>query len=180
MRGQGKCGSKSTLIWLRSTLTHRDHGSRFHRSMTRPFFTKDRITHFDIFDRHAEDTISQMKSRFKEGYPLDFQVCCNESHFNMKSYSSASVGNCRQVHSRFSNGIPFWHGCLFSLREFALPYGEWTVHWLVYGSVGRRSEFCHRICRGSNVYPNESEARNRMAFVRVLEGYACSTHESDQ
>lgn len=42
--------------------------------MTRPFFTKDRISHFDIFNRHAEDAISQMKARFKEGYALDFQV----------------------------------------------------------------------------------------------------------
>ncbi|KAJ6557403.1 cytochrome P450 [Mycena vulgaris] len=27
---------------------------KFHRSMTRPFFSRDRISHFDIFDRHAD------------------------------------------------------------------------------------------------------------------------------
>ena len=61
--------------------------------MTRPFFSKDRITHFDIFDRqenlqlllaqlidrtgfrrHALDAIQQMKSRVKEGYAVDWQV----------------------------------------------------------------------------------------------------------
>lgn len=42
--------------------------------MTRPFFTKDRISHFDIFNRHAEDAISQMKTRLKEGYAVDLQV----------------------------------------------------------------------------------------------------------
>ncbi|EIM82729.1 cytochrome P450 monooxygenase pc-3 [Stereum hirsutum FP-91666 SS1] len=46
---------------------------KFHRTMTRPFFTKDRISHFDIFNRHAEDAISQMKTRLKEGYAVDLQ-----------------------------------------------------------------------------------------------------------
>ncbi len=26
---------------------------RFHRTMTRPYFTRDRISHFEMFDRHA-------------------------------------------------------------------------------------------------------------------------------
>ncbi|KAI6122897.1 cytochrome P450 [Pisolithus croceorrhizus] len=46
---------------------------KFHRSMTRPFFSKDRISHFDIFEKHAEDTINQAKARLQEGYPVDFQ-----------------------------------------------------------------------------------------------------------
>lgn len=28
-------------------------GHRFHRSMSRPFFTRERISDFDLFDRHA-------------------------------------------------------------------------------------------------------------------------------
>ncbi|KAG2757595.1 hypothetical protein P692DRAFT_20711511, partial [Suillus brevipes Sb2] len=27
--------------------------SRFHQTMTRPFFARDRISHFEIFDRYA-------------------------------------------------------------------------------------------------------------------------------
>lgn len=46
---------------------------KFHRSMTRPFFSKDRVSHFDIFDKHAEDAINQLKTRLKDGYPVDFQ-----------------------------------------------------------------------------------------------------------
>src|ERR1700690_1267046 len=42
--------------------------------MTRPFFSKERIGHFDIFDRHAEDAIGQTKTRARQGYPIDFQV----------------------------------------------------------------------------------------------------------
>ncbi|KAF8893051.1 cytochrome P450 [Infundibulicybe gibba] len=46
---------------------------KFHRSMTRPFFTKDRITDFDNFERHADSTLLLAKSRLAEGYAIDFQ-----------------------------------------------------------------------------------------------------------
>ncbi|KAI9572478.1 cytochrome P450 [Boletus coccyginus] len=46
---------------------------KFHRTMTRPFFSKDRISDFDIFEKHAQDAIHQMKIRLREGYPVDFQ-----------------------------------------------------------------------------------------------------------
>ena len=41
--------------------------------MTRPFFSKDRIGHFDIFDRRTEDALGQLKARLSEGYPVDIQ-----------------------------------------------------------------------------------------------------------
>ncbi|KAG6806462.1 hypothetical protein H0H93_002917, partial [Arthromyces matolae] len=47
---------------------------KFHRSMTRPFFTKERISHYEIFDLHSEDALNQAQQRLKEGYPVDFQV----------------------------------------------------------------------------------------------------------
>ncbi|KAJ3737799.1 cytochrome P450 [Lentinula guzmanii] len=46
---------------------------KFHRNMTRPFFSKTRISDFDIFKRHADDIISAMKKRLAEGYPIEFQ-----------------------------------------------------------------------------------------------------------
>ena len=51
--------------------------------MTRPFFSKDRISHFEIFDRHAADAIEQVKARMKEGYAVDIQVsfCAIHQHF---------------------------------------------------------------------------------------------------
>lgn len=42
--------------------------------MARPFFNIDKISHFDIFDRHAETTIALMKERFRVGLAVDFQV----------------------------------------------------------------------------------------------------------
>ena len=41
--------------------------------MTRPFFNKDKIAHFDIFDRHADDILRQAKARLAQGFPIDFQ-----------------------------------------------------------------------------------------------------------
>ncbi|CAE6510479.1 unnamed protein product [Rhizoctonia solani] len=39
---------------------------KFHRSMSRPYFTRDRISHFDNFARHADIAISKLLSRMTE------------------------------------------------------------------------------------------------------------------
>ncbi|KAF5341462.1 hypothetical protein D9758_013949 [Tetrapyrgos nigripes] len=46
---------------------------KFHRNMTRPFFSKVRISDFDLFERHAEDTLSLISERLASGTPVDFQ-----------------------------------------------------------------------------------------------------------
>jgi len=46
---------------------------RFHRSMARPFFSKERISDFDIFDRHADQVILKLKERFSQGIAVDIQ-----------------------------------------------------------------------------------------------------------
>ncbi|KDN37558.1 hypothetical protein RSAG8_10075, partial [Rhizoctonia solani AG-8 WAC10335] len=48
---------------------------KFHRNMTRPYFTRDRISHFDNFTRHADVAISKLLSRLAEpNHPaVDFQ-----------------------------------------------------------------------------------------------------------
>ncbi|KAJ7511189.1 cytochrome P450 [Mycena galericulata] len=46
---------------------------KFHRDMTRPFFEKQRISDFDIFDSHVDDAINQVRTRLKAGYAIDFQ-----------------------------------------------------------------------------------------------------------
>ena len=45
-----------------------------HRSITRPFFAKDRIRDFEIMDKYAMKAIDKMKRRFDEGYALNFEV----------------------------------------------------------------------------------------------------------
>lgn len=63
---------------------------RFHRTMTRPFFSRDRISDFDIFEKHAEDAIHQMKIRLRQGYPVDFQDVA--SRFTLDSASEFLFG----------------------------------------------------------------------------------------
>ncbi|KAJ7468614.1 cytochrome P450 monooxygenase [Mycena latifolia] len=44
---------------------------KFHRSMTRPFFSRDRISNLDIFARHSEDVLTIIRST--QGVPFDYQ-----------------------------------------------------------------------------------------------------------
>ncbi|KAG0700618.1 cytochrome P450 monooxygenase pc-3 [Suillus ampliporus] len=63
---------------------------KFHRSMIRPFFSKDRVSDFDIFEKHADDAIGQIKIRLREGYPVDFQDMV--SRFTMDSATEFLLG----------------------------------------------------------------------------------------
>ncbi|KAI5997178.1 cytochrome P450 [Pisolithus albus] len=65
---------------------------KFHRSMTRPFFSKDRIGHFDIFEKHIEDVLAQVKARLQEGYPVDFQDMVGR--FTLDSATEFLFGKC--------------------------------------------------------------------------------------
>ncbi|EGN93507.1 hypothetical protein SERLA73DRAFT_163545 [Serpula lacrymans var. lacrymans S7.3] len=75
---------------------------KFHRTMTRPFFNRDRISHFDIFDRHANKTVSLMKDRFNSGHAIDFQDVI--SRFTLDSATEFLFGH--SVDTLFS-GLPY-------------------------------------------------------------------------
>ncbi|KAI0350150.1 cytochrome P450 [Trametes cingulata] len=63
---------------------------KFHRTMTRPFFSRDRITHFDIFDRHADHALNKVAARLHEGVPIDWQDVV--SRFTMDSATEFLFG----------------------------------------------------------------------------------------
>ncbi|KAJ7938149.1 cytochrome P450 monooxygenase [Mycena leptocephala] len=44
---------------------------KFHRQMTRPFFSRDRISNLDIFSRHSEDALGIIRST--QGVAFDYQ-----------------------------------------------------------------------------------------------------------
>jgi cytochrome P450 len=46
---------------------------KFHRTMTRPFFTRERISDFDIYDKNCASTLKLARTRLAEGYPVEFQ-----------------------------------------------------------------------------------------------------------
>ncbi|KAG1809092.1 cytochrome P450 [Suillus subaureus] len=64
---------------------------KLHRTMTRPFFTHDRISHFEIFDRHADHAIVLAKERFRAGLTVDFQDLI--SRFTLDSASEFLFGH---------------------------------------------------------------------------------------
>ena len=59
---------------------------RFHRSITRPYFTRDRISHFELFDRKAEQVITKLKDRIAQGYAVDMQVRLNSNSTPLPSF----------------------------------------------------------------------------------------------
>ncbi|KAG1824289.1 cytochrome P450 [Suillus variegatus] len=77
---------------------------KLHRTMTRPFFTHDRISHFEIFDRHADHAITLAKKRFRAGLAIDFQDLI--SRFTLDSASEFLFGHCIDS---LSAGLPYPH-----------------------------------------------------------------------
>lgn len=77
---------------------------KLHRTMTRPFFTHDRIGHFEIFDRHADHAIGLAKERFRAGLAIDFQDLI--SRFTLDSASEFLFGHCIDT---LSAGLPYPH-----------------------------------------------------------------------
>jgi len=77
---------------------------KFHRAMTRPFFARDRVTDFDLFDRHAEVVIMKLKERFAQGEAIDFQDIM--SRFTLDSATEFLFG-C-SIHT-LSTPLPYAH-----------------------------------------------------------------------
>ncbi|KAJ7510439.1 cytochrome P450, partial [Mycena galericulata] len=64
----------------------------FHRSMTRPYFARDRVRHFEIFDRHAEKTVALIKNRMSHRRAVDIQDLI--SRFTMDAATEFLFGTC--------------------------------------------------------------------------------------
>ncbi|KAH9477758.1 Cytochrome P450 monooxygenase 75 [Psilocybe cubensis] len=77
-------------------------GEMFHRAMTRPFFTRERITDFDIYDRNWSISLKTAKARLNEGFSLDIQDLI--SRFTLDSATEFLFGG--EVGS-LSAGIPY-------------------------------------------------------------------------
>ncbi|KAJ6513517.1 cytochrome P450 monooxygenase pc-1 [Mycena vulgaris] len=81
---------------------------KFHRAMTRPFFSRDKVSHFDIFDHHADTVIAIMKERIRGGFSIDFQDIIGR--FTMDSATEFLFGSC--VDS-LNAPIPYAHNVAF-------------------------------------------------------------------
>ncbi|KAJ2916358.1 hypothetical protein MD484_g4071, partial [Candolleomyces efflorescens] len=75
---------------------------KFHRSLTRPVFARDRIADFDIFDRHADQVLTVLKQRLREGHAVDFQDLMGR--FTIDTATEFLFGAC--VHA-LPAGLPY-------------------------------------------------------------------------
>jgi cytochrome P450 len=65
---------------------------KFHRSLTRPFFNKERITDFEIFHRNTDATIAKIKEASAGGAALDIQDMAGR--FTLDSTTEFLFGQC--------------------------------------------------------------------------------------
>ncbi|KLO17806.1 cytochrome P450 [Schizopora paradoxa] len=75
---------------------------KFHRSMTRPFFTRDRISHFSTFESYAVEAISLLSKRADECRAVDVQDVF--ARFTMDIATESLFGSC--VHS-LRDALPY-------------------------------------------------------------------------
>ncbi|KAF9040806.1 cytochrome P450 monooxygenase pc-1 [Panaeolus papilionaceus] len=75
---------------------------KFHRAITRPFFTRERISDFDIYDKNADRSLQLARARLAEGYPIEFQDVV--SRFTLDSATEFLFG---QTVDSLSAGIPY-------------------------------------------------------------------------
>ena len=97
--------------------------------MTRPFFTRERISDFDIYDKNCVTTLQLARTRLAEGYPVEFQV-----HFNFFSwvkllFSSGSL-NPQDLVSRFTldSATEFLFGHDVGSLSANIPYPASAAH----------------------------------------------------
>jgi hypothetical protein len=74
---------------------------KFHRGITRPFFSRERISDFEVFERHAQTALRALRARLGAGQPVDFQDLV--SRFTIDSATEFLFGaDVRSLHA----GLP--------------------------------------------------------------------------
>ncbi|KAF5383629.1 hypothetical protein D9615_003806 [Tricholomella constricta] len=71
------------LVLGKGVFSSPDDMWKFHRTITRPFFNRNRATHLHLFTRHAQTVVSQISSCMKGGKSVDFQNLVRHSTLNI-------------------------------------------------------------------------------------------------
>ena len=75
--------------------------------MTRPFFTRERISDFDTYDKHCTIALQLARTRLAEGYPVEFQV--NLSFHELAQILKAlNIGPSCSVHLGLCYRVSIW------------------------------------------------------------------------
>ena len=70
--------------------------------MTRPFFSRDRISDFELFARHADVAVARIAERLREGCAVDFQDAV--ARFTLDSATEFLFGTCL---NSLDAGLPY-------------------------------------------------------------------------
>ncbi|KAK6978110.1 cytochrome P450 [Favolaschia claudopus] len=115
----------------------------FHRTMSRPFFNRERISDFDLFDRHSNDALTRLNQRLSEGYAIDIQDLV--SRFTLDSATEFLFG--KSVDS-ISAGLPYPYSAIPSpphpTSTKTTPFGHaqlLTTKRTAYSTNGRCKKF---------------------------------------
>ena len=76
--------------------------------MTRPFFSRERVTDMEIFQRHADEAIFRIKERCQTGEPIEFQVGHPKPGSVVPILITFGLGPRWTFHDGFRYGIPLW------------------------------------------------------------------------
>jgi len=136
---------------------------KLHRTMTRPFFTQDRISHFDIFDRHADHAIALAKERFRAGLAIDFQDLI--SRFTLDSASEFLFGHCIDS---LSAGLPYPHNAPESTNAVQ---GDNTAAAFAYAFSQAQQGINRRLAIGQTWPLNEILADSTAQHMKVVNAF---------
>ncbi|KAG2131952.1 cytochrome P450 [Suillus cothurnatus] len=136
---------------------------KLHRTMTRPFFTQDRISHFEIFDRHADHAIALAKERFRAGLAVDFQDLI--SRFTLDSASEFLFGHCIDS---LSAGLPYPHNAPESTNAIQ---GDNTATAFSYAFSQAQQEINRRVSTGQTWPLNEILADRTAQHMKVVNAF---------
>jgi hypothetical protein len=126
----------------------------------------ERVTDFDIFNRHANEAISQAGARLAQGYPVDIQA--SERAPSLANRLTFNLGCGFSFHPRLRHRIPLWKICGFSFSRTGVS--RICIRKdarFVLEPPFERLRWC--IPRGSTTSRCTVSIRNQMAVERILE-----------
>ncbi len=130
--------------------------------MARPFFSKDRISDFEIFARHTDETIVKLADRLSKGYPVEFQDLVGRFTLDSvteflfgKSVDSLGAGLPYPESSGVLNSIQFTEHPSNSFLEAFVTGQELTAYRGRLGSFWWLREFWQNKVAGHRKFVND-------------------------
>jgi hypothetical protein len=103
--------------------------------MTRPFFSRDRVSDFEIFTCHADEAIQRLQQLGHDGKPFDFQDLV--SRFTLDSATEFLLGSC--AHSLRTEAPPPFFRAFAQVQHRLARRARTTPLWPLMEIVGDKT-----------------------------------------